>query len=339
MIPDRTYVRPVVPKNDTSSDAPLQSSKALRQGSGFNRLNFRIVAHYMQPGKIIPLQFDDTMPIGIETIPIDNRYVQESQSLTSPHRASFFCVLWFIEGTPTHMIDFIPITIKPGSFLFVGKNRLQFFDQHTHFKAKVLLFTDTFFSITVSDNNFLTRTSLFNQYDNNKYCLLEESNTLKEFWNLIEQQEKTVIDSYKPLILRNHLANFLLQAEREAGLITNKATASDNHLEVFFNFKDLLEKHFKEQQSVAFYIEQLNLSGKALARVTQRLSGQTPKQLINERLLLEAKRLLIYNNEAGKSIGYSLGFTDPTNFIKFFRKHTGKSPTAFRKFHHPSEGQ
>lgn len=293
----------------------------------------------MPQGKIIPLQFDDTMPIGIEIIQIDNLYVQESQNLTSPHRASFFCVLWFIDGAPTHMIDFVPITIKPGNFLFVGKNRLQFFDQHTFFKAKVLLFTDPFFSITTSDNNFLTRTSLFNQYDNNKYCLLKESNTLREFWNLIEQQEKTVIDSYKPLILRNHLANFLLQAEREAGLIMNKATTTDNQLEVFFNFKDLLEKHFREQQSVAFYIEQLNLSGKALSRATEKLSGKTPKQLINERLLLEAKRLLIYNNEAGKSIGYSLGFTDPTNFIKFFRKHTGKTPTAFRKFHHPSDRQ
>jgi len=58
--------------------------------------------------------------------------------------------------------------------------------------------------------------------------------------------------------------------------------------------------------------------------------GKTPKQLIDERILLEAKRLLVHSNDPGKIIGLSLGFDEPTNFNKFFKKHTGKTPSEFR---------
>jgi AraC-like DNA-binding protein len=95
-------------------------------------------------------------------------------------------------------------------------------------------------------------------------------------------------------------------------------------------FKALIEKNYKEQRPVIYYTKLLHVSIKVLSKTTQEIVGRTPKQLIDDRVLLEAKRLLVNSTNAGKTIGYELGFNEPTNFIKYFRRHTGMTPVDFR---------
>lgn len=285
------------------------------------------------------LQFDDTMPIGMEIIPVDQTYVHASDNLLLPHRASFYCILHFQEGRPVHQVDFVPVNIYPGSYLFVGKNRVQLFDQEQPFKARILLFTADFFCSHAADTRFLNRTPLFNTFDEARQCLLKSTGQLDETWQLLEQEAQLPSDNYTSLLLKNHLANFLLQAEREISKTVKRSAAGSSQEETFYQFRELIEAHFKAQKSLSFYTAQLGLSAKVIARATERITGKTPKQLLDERLLLEAKRLLIHDTEAGKAIGYLLGFTEPTNFIKFFRRHTGFTPAAFRGHYRPGSGQ
>jgi AraC family transcriptional activator of pobA len=279
------------------------------------------------------VNFDEKRPIGLEILPVGHTYVQSRQMLRTPHRALFYCILWILEGTPTHVVDFVPVPIQPGTYLFVGTGRVQVFDPVNRFKAKVLLFTDEFFRTDALAGRFLSRTPLFNTFDSTKQFMLRASPQLVELWSLLEREEKATGDRFKPLLLKNHLENFLLQSEREAGIDGQKDNRTGNQEEIFYSFKELIEEHFRDQKPVAFYLEKLRLSKKVLARTIEKLSGQTPKQLLDDRLLLEAKRLLIYDGDSGKTIGYSLGFSEPTNFIKYFKKHTGKTPLAFRDEH------
>ena len=66
-------------------------------------------------------------------------------------------------------------------------------------------------------------------------------------------------------------------------------------------------------------------------QATSKVLGKSPKELIDDRILLEAKRLLVHGNKSIKEIGFELGFEEPTNFIKYFRKHIGKTPMEFRE--------
>ena len=288
--------------------------------------------------QIKSLTFDPRVPIGLEIIPIDDHYVRNSKNLVTPHRASFYCILSFVEGSPVHIIDFNPVQIEPGSFLFVGKDRVQFFDQVRPFKAKALLFTDEFFGKDRTAIRFLNRTPLFNSADGPHECIIKTSLSLEAYWDHIVHEEKAPPDHYKPLLLKNHLENFLLQAEREGAQNLNTGTRADGQQEVFYRLRDMVEENFRDQKPVAFYTENLRISGKVLTRITQKMAGKTPKQMLDERLLLEAKRLLIHDSDAGKTIGYSLGFNEPTNFIKFFRKHTGTTPATFREQYRTSAG-
>jgi AraC family transcriptional activator of pobA len=96
-------------------------------------------------------------------------------------------------------------------------------------------------------------------------------------------------------------------------------------------FKDLLEKSFTGLKNVSAYAQKLHVSEKRLGQATYKVLGKTPKELINARILLEAKRLLVHGNQSIKEIGFQLGFEEPTNFIKYFRKHTNKTPVRFRE--------
>ena len=75
----------------------------------------------------------------------------------------------------------------------------------------------------------------------------------------------------------------------------------------------------------------MNVSEKRLTNATARTFGKSPKTIIDERVTLEAKRLLIHTNLSIKEVGYDLGFEEPTNFIKYFRKHNNKTPIEFRE--------
>ena len=85
------------------------------------------------------------------------------------------------------------------------------------------------------------------------------------------------------------------------------------------------------EKSVQAYTSLLNISEKQLNKSTTMLIGKTPKQIINDRVILEAKRLLVHGNKSVKEISYKLGYDEPTNFIKYFKKITGNTPTEFRQ--------
>ena len=96
------------------------------------------------------------------------------------------------------------------------------------------------------------------------------------------------------------------------------------------NFKSLLESNFIEHKNVAFYCKTLHITPKKLNSATLKVLEVSPKSIIINRVLLEAKRLLVYTLKNTKEISYLLGFEEPTNFIKFFKKQTKKTPLEFR---------
>ncbi len=95
-------------------------------------------------------------------------------------------------------------------------------------------------------------------------------------------------------------------------------------------FNLLVENNYREHHTVAYYAQQLNKSPKTLSNLFALYNHKTPLQVIQERLIIEAKRLLYYTDKSAKEITYELGFEDAAYFSNFFKKHTSFSPTDFR---------
>ena len=96
-------------------------------------------------------------------------------------------------------------------------------------------------------------------------------------------------------------------------------------------FKGFLETGYNTQKQVNYYAKEIIITEKRLNQATTKVLGKTPKEIIDERIMLEAKRILAHTTESVKEIGYDLGFEEPTNFIKFFKKHSKLTPTEFRE--------
>ncbi len=277
------------------------------------------------------LTFNENLPLGFEIISIDHHYAQAKQNLRAPHRASFYCIIWFSKGCPMHLVDFIPIAIKPGSFLFVRKDAVQFFDQLEVFSSKVLIFTDAFFCESENDHLLLQSSPLFNDLaGSGESGALPATAPLSEVWALMEKEARLPADDFQPHLLKSYLYAFIRLAERELQKSGYALSRNSEHFNSLISFKNELDKTFKTKKAVSYYAQRLFVSGKILTRALKAATGKTPKQLIDERVVLEAKRLLVYSRISLKEIALSLGFSEPTNFNKFFKKHAGKTPSAFR---------
>jgi len=276
------------------------------------------------------------LSLGFEIIPVNSHYAQAKRNLRAPHRASFYSIIWFEKGSPVHRVDFSSVIVKPDSFLFIRKDAVQFFDQAGAFESRVLIFTDAFFCENENDHLFLQSNALFNDLDSTKDSSNIQSNHLmREIWALMEEEAKQPTDLFQPGLLKNYLSNFILLAERERQKLGFRSVQHGIYLDRLIAFKNHLEKDFRKEKSVSYYAQKLFVSDKVLTNALQNTMGKTPKQLIDERILLEAKRLLVHANDSGKIIGLILGFDEPTNFNKFFKKHTGKTPSEFRADYAP----
>ena len=275
--------------------------------------------------------FKEGMPHEFELVNLGELYTKSYVDLIVPHRTDFYQIIWFKKGNPRHMVDFNPIEIQENSILFVDKNSVQCFDSKEPIDGIMLLFTDNFFGKTEADTKFLRSCMLFNDlYTISTIKINKLTAIFNSFFQLIETELQTKTDNYQSDILRNYLQNLLLLSERERQNQNSKKIDKGSDLECVIKFRDLLDKQFEVQKAVSKYIIQLNITQKRLNNATIKIMGITPKQMIDARVVLEAKRLLVHTTDSVKEIGYTLGFDEPTNFVKYFKKHQNITPSEFR---------
>ena len=277
-------------------------------------------------------EFKPGLPQEFEIIDIGTLYTNSKDTLTTIHRTGFYHIIWFQQGNPTHLVDFKPLKIKPNTLLFLNKDTVQRFDNKTKFEAKAFIFTDSFFCKTETDAKFLRNNILFNDLFSVSQIQIE--NNKKLFALLLQQMTnelQNVRDNSQADILKNLLHNFLLYSEREKRKQNFVEIKKDANLDYVMLFKDLLEINYKTQKQVNYYAKEMLISEKRLNQATSKIFGKTPKEIIDDRIMLEAKRILAHTNESVKEICFYLGFEEPTNFIKYFKKHSTIRPTEFRE--------
>ncbi|MBI5370786.1 MAG: AraC family transcriptional regulator [Sphingobacteriales bacterium] len=278
-------------------------------------------------------KFKSSATLQIEVLPLEKLVKNYRDQLVSPHRTDFYHIFLLGDCSPVHLVDFNPVKTEPYSLLFVDKDRVQQFDPQLKYSGCLLLFTDDFFSATAADTHFLKRSILFNGLvDQPAFGVGAIS--FRQYVDICQQitkEQEVPADPSTPAILRNWLHNFLLLAEREKRKQGFSGFKKSRDLDYMLLFRTLLETGFTRNKSVGFYADSLHISEKRLGQASTKILGKHPKEMIDDRVLLEAKRMLVYSHQSAKEIGFALGFEEPTNFIKYFRRHTGLTPLAFRK--------
>ncbi len=163
-------------------------------------------------------------------------------------------------------------------------------------------------------------------------------NVTNEESELIQQSFRDIITEYqrfspeKDYLLRNYIHILLLRVREiyrpHAKKINETATRS---MKIASAFTRMVEKNFIENREVGYYAAQLHITPKHLSEVVKEHTGRSPKELINEMLLLEAKVLLGSTDQTITEIAHGLRFGDQAHFSHFIKQHTGCSPVALRK--------
>ena len=246
-----------------------------------------------------------------------------------PHRHTFFELLFFTKAQGNHEIDFGHYPVKPNSVHFVSPGQIH----KLHLKKNngyVVCFTEDFVSLKSKER----LAESFPYYNNANYPVLHLNKQLSvELQELVKSihQEHSKGGANSSDICRSYLNIILLKLKIcfDETYESGKKDGSDKHQKVT-QFKRLINEDYLSHKTVSDYAEDLFVSPNYLNALCKKQEGKTATQLIQERILLEAKRLLYATDMHIKEISYYLKFDDVPYFNRFFKKQTKVTPNEYR---------
>ncbi|ADI04293.1 putative transcriptional regulator [Streptomyces bingchenggensis BCW-1] len=253
-------------------------------------------------------------------------------SLQRVHRVDFHTVTLITEGSGEHAVDFVTYHCRPGTLLWIRPGQVQRFGRPGTMTGTHLLFTPTF-------PPHLAGTDRVVREWYGPVC--RQLGTGHEYAALSALLSRVRAEFTRPdgtvsqEILQLLLATVLLHIDR----LPQPGTNGDPHAggEVYARFRAQLECSYATTRRAEDYAHRLGYTVKTLTRACLAATGQPVKQVIDARVALEAQRLLAHTDEPVAIIARRLGFSEPTNFGKFFTRHTGTTPGAFRRTHHAAQ--
>ena len=228
------------------------------------------------------------------------------------------------------VVDSIPYIIKANSVLAL--TTVQFFQFKSGQDLVVYQFNREFYCIKDHDQEVSCAGLLF--FGNVHIPIIDLNSEEQRKFKILHEvflDELETKDTIQAEMLRMLMARFIIISTR---LLKSKEgfveTTKNSKVDLLREFNMLVESHFKTDHSVSFYADKLFKSPKTLSNTFAKLNT-SPLQIIHERIILEAKRLLIYTDKTAKEIAYEIGFEDASHLSRLFKKHTSLSPSEFKK--------
>lgn len=245
------------------------------------------------------------------------------EKTTHPHRHHHYTLLVLYAGETKQFIDFKEYEAKEGALILMRPGQVHYEVNPGHSVMYMITFTGEFLFSYSADNHWEQ------QFSTNLLLLkYEELQSLKPFLELLIT-EYGLLKKNKAVVAQLLLAVL----EKTASLIALHSTVQGRkrYSTLMRKFTDLVEQHFLTATKVSDYAARLFVSAGHLNDVVKEMTGTNAKTIINERRVLEAKRLLFWTQLPIRDVGWKIGFEDPAYFTRFFKKHTGKLPAAFQR--------
>lgn len=287
--------------------------------------------------KIIPVlnihQFEKTQPLeDFYSNDIENHLKKNNDLVHKPHKHNFYLCILFIEGSGIHEIDFNSYSVKPGSVFFLKPGQTHSWSFDSKPKGYIFFHTQDFYEL-----NFLN--SLLNQFPfyysqkntpsfvltalqiNKLHLKFKELNT--EYYQKLPYQKIKITSLINTIYI--DLARCYIDTNPK------ETHSSLTYIETLRSLEKEIDAFYHTNKSAKFYANRLNISSKHLNRIVRTTLDKTTTDLITERVLLEAKRLMVHSDNSLTSIAEILGFEDYAYFSKVFKSKVKITPLAFKK--------
>ncbi len=246
-----------------------------------------------------------------------------------PHKLGFYILIFFTEGEGEHFIDFNWYPVQQNSLVYLTKDQINAFKFSDSLKGLCIIFNEDYFvqSFSHLPKDFIFR--LFNPQLFSPVLQISEESDFKNYLLLLKKEYDKINVINKKTITESLLVILLSKAESHSQAQSFYSLDSPK-ISIFQKFNNLLAEKFTESRSAVFYSDELSISYKHLNTICKSLIHKTAKNVIDDFIILQAKRSLINSPIKSTELAYSLGFEDPTNFTKYFKNHTGLTPNSFK---------
>lgn len=242
---------------------------------------------------------------------------------TEPHKHNnYFEIIYLSGGSGTHTIDHNNYRVQPPVIFFVRKEQVHHWNLNSVPEGFVLILKKGFIdkSLDVELKSLLTRVSSLTSLQ------VKDTGTIDAIFQLLTKEGNPVNES------NFHVVEGLLKALLAKLLDVAKpymaqAKAISN---LYLALRELLNQPGSIKNNVAYYAALLNTTPQNLNSACRKSANQTASGVLADHIISEAKRLLIYTSHTVAEVSYSLSFSDPSHFVKYFKRHTGVTPQAFR---------
>lgn len=260
----------------------------------------------------------------------DGNDFEQTLKQTGDHLKFF----WNYGGIPLKMlVDQQEVILDPNHLLSCTYlQKIEIHKEQILPEVLLLAFNRSFYCIHTHDAEVSCNGFLFFGSNFSPIVSLDdsESGRLRTLVSVLKEEFDTR-DQNQEEMLRLLLKRFIIRITRLARKQLVKRKLPEKELELARQFNVLVEEHFKRYRQVADYAELMHRSPKTIANIFSQQGEKSPLEIIHNRLALEAKRLLLYTDKSSKEIGWELGFEDPSQFNRFFKKQVGIPPMEFRE--------
>ncbi len=270
---------------------------------------------------------DNYKKLGLEN------FSQENLEIVNGNRFRYDIKVFFIPAGYELSVDFNHFTTTKPTLFFLTNQYLKI--EKGNEEAVLLYYNRDFYCIQIHDKEVACDGLLFHNVFEIPFVELDENENfiIKNLYQSIKDELEWK-DSSAEEMIRTYVKQIIIRATRKwkkQNLDNDEIKIPSNELDIFRDFSRHLEIHFREKHNVADYADLLHIAPKTLTHKFKNLHLESPNQLIINRILLEAKRLLFYTDKPVKEIAYDLGYEDPAYFNRLFTNKIGSTPTNFKK--------
>lgn len=250
---------------------------------------------------------------------------------TKMNTENLYRIIWVQEDSASFIVDTVPVEVK--------KNEMIFFTPHnvvklvsTQHQLISFSFNKEFYCINHHDHEVSCYGQLFYGSPEAPVVELCEKDQAS-LGRLLEvfREEFEYKDHIQGEMLKMLLKRMLIKSSRLIKEVMENPQMPQTQLDVIRQFNVHVEMNFKEKHQVKDYADLMFKSPKTLSNLFKQYNDQSPLQVINERIALEAKRQLAHTDKTVEELAYELGYSDAAHFSKFFKKQVGVSPKSFKK--------
>lgn len=268
---------------------------------------------------------------------VDLKYVKRFLNENPIHTLTYYDITFITEGEGGFSIDNQSYEATPGDVFFSRPGEVRHWDTTHIVNGFALIFEDSFLSSVFKDPLFVQHLSFFSVSKSSSNLHLSE-----ELYVHILQLLKNIkieIDAYLQNdvhVLRALLYEILMLLDRAFQKMVSMDNMNKGNGNMYIaRFMELVNIHLKEQHTVSFYADKLCITPNYLNEITNMVLNTNAKQYIQDKIMDEAKRLLLYSNSSIAEIAFELNFSTVAYFVRLFRKCIGSTPLVYRKEHKP----